>query len=47
MKIKNDINHNITFFIDNDGSVTLSDFPLEFSELVIKLSKKSVGNGKK
>ena len=33
------IRHNITIYIDNDGSVTISDFPSDLSDLVLKLLK--------
>lgn len=40
------IGHNITFYLDKDGSVTISDFPAEFKELVIKLLRGEKSNQK-
>lgn len=33
------IKHKITFYIEEDGTIVISDFPIEFSEMVLKLTK--------
>ena len=32
------LNHNITFFIDSDGKIDISDFPEDFIDLVKNLT---------
>ena len=36
------INHNITFFIEADGKIVISDFPEDFIDLVINLTENKV-----
>lgn len=33
------IKHKITFYIEEDGTIEISDFPIEFSDMVLKLTK--------
>ena len=35
--VSNYINHQITVFIDEDGSITITDFPEELTELMNRL----------
>ena len=32
------VNHNITFYIETDGKIVISDFPEDFIDLVINLT---------
>ncbi len=36
------INHNITFFIETDGKIVISDFPEDFIDMVIKLTENEI-----
>jgi len=33
------IKHKITFYIEEDGTIVISDLPIEFSDMVFKLTK--------
>jgi len=49
MRLSTQIRLNITFYLDEDGSISISDTPCEFSDLILILTKSKteiIRNGK-